>query len=93
MGDPNAFWLRIDRAQETYRKTVALETSRGRALGLDELGSDKVASYLAQAHALLNDRRSYDLVLGSRVLPFIKHLGSGLEALRQMAGAQERARR
>ena len=92
-GDANGFWLRIDRAQDAYRKAVTLEANRGRDLGLDELGSDKVASYLAQAHALLDDPRSYDLLLGSRIVPFIKHVGSGLEALREMPGAQQRARR
>jgi hypothetical protein len=92
-GDANGFWLRIDRAQDAYRKAVTLEANRGRDLGLDELGSDRVASYLAQAHALLDDRRSYDLVLGSHIVPFIKHVGSGLEALREMPGAQQRARR
>jgi hypothetical protein len=92
-GDANGFWRRIDRAQDAYRKAVALESNRGRDLGLDDLGTDKVASYLAQAHALLNDRRSYDLALGSRVVPFIKHVGAGVEALMHMPGAVERVSR
>jgi hypothetical protein len=92
-GDANGFWLRIDRAQDAYRKAVALESNRGRDLGLDDLGSDRVGSYLAQAHALLHDRRSYDLALGSRIVPFIKHVGEGVEALMHMPGAVERANR
>ncbi len=92
-GDSIDFWLRIERAQETYRRAVELEANRGHDLGLDDLGSDRVASYLAQASALLNDRRSYDLALGSRIVPFVKHLGAGADALRRMPGAAERANR
>jgi hypothetical protein len=92
-GDANAFWLRIDQAQRAYRHTVALETNRGRDLELNEFGVDTAASYLAQAHALLNDRRSYDLMLGSRIVPFMKHIGSGAEMLRQMPGAAQRVSR
>jgi hypothetical protein len=92
-GDVNAFWLRIDQAQRCYRQAVALESNRGRDLELEQLNIDTAASYLAQAHALLNDRRSYDLVLGSRVIPFVKHIGSGIEMLRQLPGATQRASR
>jgi hypothetical protein len=54
---------------------------------------DLIASYLAQADALLRDWRVYDLVLGARIVPFIKHIGKGVEYLRRMPGAIERARR
>jgi stalled ribosome alternative rescue factor ArfA len=91
--DPSAFWFRVEQAQDSYRRAVALEDNLGRDLPLEDLGSDKVGSYLAQAYALLNDRRAYDLVLGSRVVPFIKHLGGGIEALRRMPGAAQRVSR
>jgi hypothetical protein len=57
------------------------------------LKNDLVASYLAQADALLHDRRSYDLNLGARVVPFIKRIGNQIDALRRIPGAADRVRR
>jgi hypothetical protein len=55
--------------------------------------SDVIASYLAQAHSLLHDNRSYDATLGSRAIPWIKSVGVGVQALRQMPGVIDRVRR
>lgn len=93
-GDTPAFWRRIDEAMKRYRlATDTLPVRFGNNVSLDELGKDQPASYLAQATALLQDRRSYDLNLGSRIVPFIKHLGSGVELLQKLPGATERANR
>jgi hypothetical protein len=55
--------------------------------------NDLIASYLAQADALLNDWRCYDIRLGGKVLPFIKDLGKGVNYLTDIEGAADRARR
>jgi hypothetical protein len=57
------------------------------------LGSDVVASYLAQAESLIRNRRTYDLAIGARVVPFIKSVGIGLHELRRMPGVEERVSR
>lgn len=81
-GDAAVFWRRINEASKTYRlAALTLPTNFGKDLCLEELGSDKAASYFAQAAALLKDRQSYDLDLGSKIVPFIKHLGSSLGLL------------
>lgn len=92
-GDAAAFRHRIEKAQDSYGKSVAQPANYGQDLRLEDLGHDKVASYLAQADALLHNRGVYDLVLGARIVPFIKQLGVGIELLRQMPGAAERASR
>jgi hypothetical protein len=92
-GDPIGFRARIENAQNLYRKYVANSANLGKDPKLDALGVDKVASYLAQADALIHDRAAYDLVLSSRIVPFVKQIGSAVEALRQMPGGSERASR
>lgn len=92
-GDSNAFWTRTRRARETYRHAVSLQENLGQDLVLDRLGVDLVASYFGQADALLHDRRAYDLVLGAQILPFVKQLGLGVEHLKTIPGAAERASR
>ena len=93
-GDAAEFWLRVNEASKTYRlAALTLPEKFGKDLLLEELGSDKAASYFAQAAALLQDRQSYDLNLGSKIVPFIKHLGSSIELLEKIPGAKERARR
>jgi hypothetical protein len=92
-GDAVGLRARIDNAQNLYREYVAEPANLGKDPKLDALGADRVASYLAQADALVRDRAAYDLVLSSRIVPFIKHIGSTVEALRHMAGAAERAQR
>jgi len=92
-GDAVGFQRGIGEAQRFYRQFVSLDSNLGQDVEIADLGSNKVCSYLAQADALLHDRWAYDLVLGARIVPFIKHLGGGIEALRQMPGATERASR
>jgi len=55
--------------------------------------TDLIASYLAQADAFLHEPRSYDLTLAAHIVPFIKHIGMGLGALRRMPGVVDRVRR
>jgi len=92
--DTATFWRRINEAKESYRlATNTLPRKLGNNINLEQLGEDKVASYFAQAAALLEDRRSYDLHLGSKIVPFIKHLGNNIAHLRKLPGAIERANR
>lgn len=92
-GDPADLHSRIERAQSLYRQYVATEPNLGKDPTIEALGPDKVASYLGQADALGCDRAAYDLVLSSRIVPFIKHIGSAIELLRGVRGASERAAR
>lgn len=91
--DPSSFRARIADAQSVYRLHVANQAHLGRDPRLEALGIDRVASYLAQADALVCDRTSYDLVLGPRIVPFIKQIGSVADLLSDVAGASERASR
>jgi hypothetical protein len=92
-GDAVGLRARIENAQCLYRQYVADPANLGKDPKLDALGADRVASYLAQADALVRDRGAYDLVLSSRIVPFIKHIGSAVEVLRHVPGAAERAQR
>src|SRR6266404_5664722 len=92
-GNRRALEQRIQAAQAFYRAgsvPKGLYWPETQALVMKD---DLIASYLAQADALLRDWRAYDLVLGTRIVPFIKHIGKGIDSLRQMPGAVERARR
>jgi hypothetical protein len=54
---------------------------------------DLIAGYLAQVDAFLNNRRAYDLLLGSKIVPFFKHIGLGIGELAKIPGATTRAKR
>lgn len=91
----------LDSQNLSARIRVAQEHYRAGSIPVDHrwpdttrllLNSDRIASYLAQADAILRDRRVYDAVLGSRILPFIKTIGSGVDYLRHMEGAADRVR-
>jgi len=92
-GNAAGFRTRIENAQNLYRQYVADPVNLGKDPTLDVLGADRVASYLAQADALVSDRGAYDLALSPRIVPFVKHIGSNVEVLRHVPGAAERAQR
>jgi hypothetical protein len=92
-GDAVGFRARIENAQSLYRQYVADPANLGKDPKLEALGADRVSSYLAQADALMRNRGAYDLALSSRIVPFIKHIGSTVETLRHMSGAEERAQK
>ena len=84
---------RILSAQEFFRAHATCMESRWPDPSDLLLKSDLIASYLAQADAFLNRPDSYDLTLAAYIVPFIKHIGAGLEFLRHMPGATDRGRR
>lgn len=90
---PGAFWERLRSAQLTYRTATALPENLGRDWDFGLLGSDRVGAYLAQAKSLLDDRRSYDLALGSQIVPWIKQIGRNVGVLDGIPGARARAER
>lgn len=92
-GDAAAFFARLSAVQRRYREVVAEDAVRGRDPSWAIIGSDIVASYLAQGKSLLDDRRSYDLALVSHVAPWLKQLGADLPDLKRVVGAQDRALR
>ena len=92
-GNAAGFRARIENAQSLYRQYVANTETRGKDPKLEDLGVDRVASYLAQADALVRDRGAYDLALSPQIVPFVKHIGSTVEVLRGVPGAVERAQR
>jgi hypothetical protein len=98
------WFLEIDRAPGSLAQRIrsAQEFFRAHAVCLDSrwpdpsdllVKSDLIASYLAQADAFLSHPDTYDLTLAAYILPFIKHIGAGLEVLRRMPGAVDRGRR
>jgi hypothetical protein len=91
--DGPAFWRRIQAAQAHYRAFTEASQNLGQDPDLSDLGSDVVASFLAQAKSLLDDRRTYDIALASRCIPWIKQLGVNVSELVRVNGAAERARR
>ncbi|WP_428003672.1 hypothetical protein [Acidovorax sp.] len=92
-GDQAGFSKRLEDAQRTYRAVVADANVRSGDPSWDSLGSDRVASFFAQAKSLLDDRASYDFALVSHVAPWIKQLGVNLAAIQRIQGAQARAKR
>jgi hypothetical protein len=84
---------RIRIAQEFFRAHAACFDSRWPDPSDLLVKSDLIASYLAQADAFLNRPDSYDLTLAAHILPFLKHIGAGLEFLRRMPGAINRGRK
>jgi len=92
-GNEAQFWARLEAAQQTYRTLIADAEVYGQDPSWEDLGTDRVSAYLAQAKSLLDDRASYDFVLISHVAPWIKQLGANLKTLERIDGARERARR
>lgn len=92
-GDAPAFWLRIKAAQGHYRAFTEASQNLGQDPDLTDLGPDLVASFLAQGKSLLDDRRTYDIALASRCIPWIKQLGVNVYELSRVDEAAERARR
>jgi hypothetical protein len=92
-GDARTLFRRLESAQQAYRQFTAAAENRGQDPGLGNIGADIVAAYLAQAKSLLDDRRSYDLALASKTVPWVKQLGRNVALLDGIAGARERAAR
>lgn len=92
-GDATAFWRRIEAAQTRYRQFTDAPENLGQDPELSALGPDVVASFLAQAKSLLDGRRTYDIALASRCIPWIKQIGVNVSELARVTGAVERARR
>ena len=91
--DAPALWRRIEVAQARYIGFTAAKQNLGLAPDLPDLGPDLVASFLAQAKSLLDLRRSYDISLACRCIPWMKQLGVNVKELARVDGAAERARR
>jgi hypothetical protein len=92
-GDHLAFNERLERAQHAYRVWTATPGNLGRDPRLIDIGSDVVAAYFAQAKSLIDDRRSFDVAMGSRVIPWLKGLGRNIDELAEISGAVDRASR
>lgn len=72
---------RISLAQESYpQRSVSQSQNWPETHHLLD-SRDLIASYVGQADALLRDRRSYDLHIGSRVIPFFKQIGKNVHVL------------
>lgn len=91
--DPAALAERMYSAQNHYREATHAVAGPLSRMDIAEAYGDSIALYLAQAVALLRDRRTYDLHLGSRVIPFIKTIGVNLDLVNRIVGADGRARR
>ncbi|WP_158803946.1 hypothetical protein [Acidisoma sp. L85] len=92
-GKPSVFTERLSNAQQAYRAVTAAADSFGQDPGLETISQDVVGAFLAQAKSLIDDRRSYDIALGSRIVPWVKQIGRNAHLLRQIPGAVERAAR
>jgi len=84
---------RIECARQYYR--LHTECLNGRWSTRDPFDGygDRMAVILTQAVASLRDRRTYDVELASQTLPFIVAIGSQIDELRRIQGADDRARR
>lgn len=92
-GSPSAFAGRLRAAQQAYIDYTSAPCNLGRDPTFSDLGSDVVASFLAQSRSLLDRRRSFDQALASRSVPWIRQIGVNVEALARVPGAEQRARR
>jgi hypothetical protein len=90
---PGDLVRRLERAQDDYRIATELEQNLGRDLGLRAISEDVVSAYLAQAKSMLEDLRTYDFALASRVLPWVKQLGANTDLMPSIEGADNRALR
>lgn len=88
---PKVFWERLGDSQCSYRSATSLSGNFGKDLKLTALGDDVVGAFLAQSKSLLDDRRSYDLALGSQIVPWVKQIGKNVDVLDRVTGARERA--
>lgn len=92
-GNAVGFGRRLRAAQQAYIDYTGAAGDFGRNPALSALGADVVASFLAQSQSLLDCRRSFDQALASRCVPWIKQIGVNVEALANVPGAEQRARR
>lgn len=85
---------RIEAAKEHFFRTCL--PPAGSMLWPDPMDllppGDLPAGILLQAHALIRDRRLFDARLASRVIPFLKLIGTALPQLHRVEGADDRAR-
>lgn len=91
--DPTALTDRIRAAQSYYRANSVPSDKRWPQTSELLTKSDLIAGYLGQVDAFLNDRRSYDLLLGAKIVPFFKHIGRSARDIANVPGAATRARR
>ena len=90
-GNPLAFWARLKAAQAAYREFTGLPENFGRTPQLEQTSADVVAAFLAQGKSLLDSLRTYDHHLASKTIPWLKQIGSKIDALDSVSGAKERA--
>lgn len=84
---------RIESARAHYRDATDFKDGLWVTRDPFEGYADRMAVNLAQAVAMLRDRRTYDLPTASKTIPFIKNIGANIDLLRRIPGASERARR
>lgn len=82
---------RLVNAQDGYRSATSLPQNLGRDLELRAISEDVVSAYLAQAKSMIQDLRTFDFALASRVLPWVKQLGVNVGLLPEIQGAVDRA--
>jgi hypothetical protein len=92
-GGRSSLGERIRQAQVFFRSHAVRMDARWPDPSELLLKSDLIASYLAQADGFLHQPASYDLTLAAHIVPFLKHIGAGLQLLRRMPGAVDRVRR
>lgn len=90
--DRDALLRRVGSARRHYLDNARFDNPKFHDIESLLLPGDPMASYLAQAFSLLADRKSYDLRLAPRVIPFLKVIGRSVSLLRTMSVARDRAR-
>lgn len=91
--DPGKLLARVAAARSFFIESTGSKAGRWSTAHPLDAYRDKPAMYLSQAIGLLGDRRAYDLDMGARVIPFFKMIGSQIQLLREMKGADARGKR
>jgi len=91
--DKSIFFSRLERAQHNYIVTTNDPAYFGKDFEINLYGKDIVASFFAQAKSLLDNRRAYDVSIGSNIIPWVKQLGRNCHLINAIPGAKDRAKR
>lgn len=91
--EPKHFLKRMEDAQKKYIEETSKKNNIGKKFDNKWYGDDVVAGFFSQAKSLTDNRRAFEISTASQIIPWVKQLGQNIDLLKNIPGADERAKR
>ena len=91
--EPKHFLKRMEDAQKKYIEETSKKNNIGKKFDNKWYGDDVVAGFFSQAKSLTDNRRAFEISTASQIIPWVKQLGQNIDLLKNIPGADDRAKR